>query len=87
MPSSSGVPNERASRSAADSSSPASDQTTPHTLRRCSSSGNGGPGGMVRNAKKPLELVGLRGQEVAVPAEHLGRVVDVVQHGPAMHGA
>ena len=37
------------------------------TLRRCSSSGNGGPGGTERNAKKPLELVRLRRHELAVP--------------------
>ena len=34
---------------------------------RCSSSGNGGPGGTVRNAKKPLSSSGALADELAVP--------------------
>ena len=59
MPSSSGVPNERAACNAgASGSSVVEHQTTPHTLRMCSSSGNGGAGGTVRNAKKPQSSSG-----------------------------
>ena len=42
----------------------------------CSSSGKGGPGGTVRNAKKPVSSSGCCRQELAVPREHLGRCVD-----------
>src|SRR3954467_11182656 len=52
-PSSNGLPNARASRSAADSSSPPCVQTTAHTFRRCSSSGKGGPGGTDISETKP----------------------------------
>ena len=61
MPSSSGLPNERASRRASESSSPAYVQAIPQTVRRCSSSGNGGPGGTPRKAKKPPSWRGWAG--------------------------
>ncbi len=32
--------------------------TTPHIVVLCSSTGNGGPGGTFRNAKKPLKSSG-----------------------------
>ena len=53
MPSIRGVPNARASRSASDSSSPSCVQTSAQTLRRWSSSGNGGPGGTDMSETKP----------------------------------
>jgi hypothetical protein len=63
MPSSSGFPNARASFNAADSTSPACVHATPQTGRMCSSSGNGGPGGMVMNAKKPPSSSGAAGRK------------------------
>src|SRR4051812_50227696 len=63
IPSSSGLPKARASRSASDSSSPDCVQATPHTLRRCSSSGNGGAGGTGADRKKTPHPSGAGGRK------------------------
>ena len=47
---------------AASSSVPTYAHTTPHTLRMWSSSGNGGAGGTVANAKKPFSSRGAAGR-------------------------
>ena len=55
----------------------------PHALRPHSASGNGGAGGMVSSAIQPLSSSGSDGQQLPVPAHHLGGVGEVVQHRAA----